>query len=71
MNAVMNLWVSFSGRTPLCEVSFFPLQEILLRSVCFCCQAVGIRHFFNVLGKFQNMLIQMSLNFRAVEETCC
>jgi len=23
MNAVMNLWVSFSGRTLLCEISFF------------------------------------------------
>ena len=33
MNAVMNLWVSFSRRTLLYEVSFLPVQEILLRSV--------------------------------------
>ena len=41
MNAVMNLWVTFVGRTPLCEVSFFlPVQEILLRSVHICCLGV-------------------------------
>jgi len=33
VNAVMNLWVTFLGRTPLYEVSFLPLLEILLRSV--------------------------------------
>jgi hypothetical protein len=40
VNAGMNLWVSFSGRTPLYEVSFVPVQEILLRSVCVCCRRV-------------------------------
>ena len=34
MNAVINLWVSFSGRTLLYEVSFLPVQEILLQPVC-------------------------------------
>ena len=35
MNAV-NLWDSFSGRTLLYEVSFLPVQEILLWSVHIC-----------------------------------
>ena len=42
VNAVMNLWVSFSGRTLLYEVSYLPVQEILLQSVCICCQGVGL-----------------------------
>jgi len=51
VNAVMNLWVTFSGRTSLYEVSFLPVQVILLRSVRICCpgvvyQSVRIRHFF-------------------------
>ena len=51
MNAVMNLWVSFSGRTLLHEFSFLPVQKILLRSVRVCYrgvvyQSVRIRHFF-------------------------
>ena len=50
MNAVMNLWITFSGRTPLCEVSFLPVQEILLwvsavRVLCIC-QSFRIRQFF-------------------------
>jgi len=32
VNALMNLWVSYSGRTLLYEVSFLPVQEILLWS---------------------------------------
>jgi len=40
VNAVMNPWVSFSGRTFLYEVSFLPVQEILLQSVRICYQGV-------------------------------
>jgi len=36
----MNPWVSFSGRTLLCEVSFLPVQEILLQSVHICYRGV-------------------------------
>jgi len=58
VNAVMNLWVSFSGRTLLYEVSFLPVQEILLQAACICCQelsicqSVRIRHLFYVPRKF-------------------
>ena len=45
MNAVMNLWVSFSGSTPLYEVSFLPVQEILLQS--------GLDTFFMFPGSFK------------------
>ena len=41
MNAVMNLWVSYSGKTLFYEISFLPVQEILLRSVRICCQGVA------------------------------
>ena len=40
MNSVMNLWDSLLGRTLLYEVSFLPVQEILLQSVCVCCPEV-------------------------------
>ena len=41
VNAVMNLWDSLLGKILLYElVSFLPVQEILLWSVCVCCQEV-------------------------------
>ena len=41
VNAVMNLWVSLSGRTLLYDISFFlPVQEILIWPVHICCQRV-------------------------------
>ena len=60
VNAVMNLWVSFSGRILLSEVSFLPVQDILLRSVrinlsgsCVSVCQSGLDTFFcNVRRKF-------------------
>ena len=71
MNALMNLWVSFTGRTLLCEVNFSPVQEILFGQcisafgeLCIC-QSVRIRHFVLCSQKVLKCAVTNVIEFRS------